>query len=78
MKVQDMEVALNRSTTLPCSMMDKVLMDMGEVDLGHVPALLPPIIQVILVYHMTFIVMVITEVVIGLTPANFLNITMVD
>ena len=51
---------------------------MGEVDLGLRPALLPPIIQVILVDHNFFIVVVITEVEIGLRPDNFMHITMVD
>ena len=49
-----------------------------EMDLGLVPALLPTIIQVILVDNMGFIVMVIKEVDIGLTTASFLHITMVD
>ena len=48
-----------------------------EVDLGIGPDLLPPIIQVIMVDHIIFIVMAITELGIGLTPANFLHITMV-
>ena len=53
-------------------------MALVEVDLGLVPPLLLPIIQVIIVDHLVFIVMVITEVVIGLTPANFLHIIMLD
>ena len=76
--VQDVEVVMKRSTTLPCSMLDEVLMAVGEGDLGLLPSLLPPIIQVILVDHQVFIVMVIIEVDIGLRPANFLHITMVD
>ena len=35
-------------------MMDKMLMELGEVDLGLGPALLPPIIQVIMVYHLIY------------------------
>ena len=77
-KVKDMEVGLKRSTTLPCSMLEKVFMALGEIDLGIVPALLPPIIQLIMVDHLVFIVMLITEVGIGLTSAKFLHITMVD
>ena len=46
-------------------------MEFGEVDLCLGPALLSPIIQVMIVYHLVFIVMAITEVGIGLTPANF-------
>ena len=53
-------------------------MAMGSVDLGLRPSLLPPIIQVILVDHPISIVMVITEVKIGLRTANFLHITMVE
>ena len=49
-----------------------------EMDLGLVPALLPPIIQLTMVDHLVFIVMLITEVRIGLTSAKFLHITMVD
>ena len=52
-------------------------MALVEVDIGLGPALRPPIIQVIMVDHLVFIVTVITEVGIGLTPANFLHITMV-
>ena len=59
-------------------MLDKVLMELGEVDIGIITALLPTIIQVILVDHMVFIVMVITEVDIGITQANFLHITILD
>ena len=75
--VQDVEVGIKISDTLPCSMLDKVLMVMGEVDIGLTPALIPPIMHVILVYHQGFIVMVMTEVYIGLRPGNFLHITMV-
>ena len=58
-------------------MLDKVLMALGEVYLGLGSDLLPPIIQAIMVDHLVLIVMVIIEVGIGLTPANFLHITMV-
>ena len=53
-------------------------MALRELYLGLVPALLPSIIQFIIVDYLVFIVMVITEVVIGLTPDNFIHITMVD
>ena len=69
--VQEMEVGMNISTTIPCSMQEKMLMALGEVDLGLGPALLPPIIKVIMVDHLVFIVMVIPEMEIGLTTANF-------
>ena len=74
----DVEVGLKRSATSPSSMLDKFLMIMGEVDICIRPALLPPIIHMILVYHLIFIVMVITEVDIGLIPENILHITMVN
>ena len=53
-------VVLKIPTTLLCSMLEKQLMDLGEVDLGLGPALLPTTIQGIMVYHLIFIVMVIT------------------
>ena len=59
-------------------MLEKVLVALGELDLGFGPARLPTIIQLIKLDHLVFIVMVITEVGIGITPANFLHITMVD
>ena len=76
--MQGKEVGLKRSTTIPCSMLWKQLMALGEADLGLISALLPPIIQVIMIDHLIFRVMVIKEVGIGNTPANFLHITMVD
>ena len=47
--VQYTEVVLKRSTTHNCSMLDKVLITLESVDLGIGPALLPPIIQVVMV-----------------------------
>ena len=44
--VQDVEVCLNISVTLPFAIMYKVLMVMGEADLGLIPSLLPKRIQV--------------------------------
>ena len=76
--VQDMEVYTKKSPTCPYPMLDKVLMALGEVDLGLGPALFPPIIQAIMVDRLIFVVMVITEVDIGIPPAKFLHITMVD
>ena len=71
MMVQDLEVCLNISVTLPFAIMYKVLMVMGEADLGLIPSLLPKIIQVCLVYHWYFIVILTREVVIGIRPENF-------
>ena len=45
--VQYMEVGLKRSAMITCSMLEKVLIVMGEVDIGLRPALLPPIIELI-------------------------------
>ena len=69
--VQDMEVGPRRSTTSPCSLLEKVLMVLVELDIGLRPALLHPIIKVIMVDIISFIVMMITEVDICITPANF-------
>ena len=78
MMVQDKERCLKRVTPLPCTMLEQVLMAMGEMNICLSPALLPPIIKVILVDHQVLIVMVMTEVDIGLRPANFIHITMVE
>ena len=56
MMVQDVEVGLKRSATLTFTMLEIFLMVMGELDIGIRPALIPTIIQVILVYHWVFIV----------------------
>ena len=76
--VQYMKLGLNISTNHNFLMLEKVLMALGEVDISLGPALLPSIIQVIMVDHLVFIVMVITEGDIGITSSNFLHITMVD
>ena len=49
--VQYVEGYLKRSDTLPCSMLYKFLMVMGELDICIRPDLLPPIIQFILLYR---------------------------
>ena len=59
-------------------MLDKLFIAMVEVDIGLGPSILPLIILVIMVEHMVFIATAGTEVVIGLKPAIFLHITMVD
>ena len=76
--MKDVEVGLNRSSTIPFKMLYKVLMVMGEVYICLRPSLIPTIIQVILVDHWDFIVIVMTIVDIGLRPANFIHMTMVD
>ena len=70
---QDTKVGLKISATLPFKILEKLLMVMGEVDIGLTPDLIPPTIQAILVYHWVFIVLVMTEVDIGLIPVNFLH-----
>ena len=74
---QDIELSLKRSITLTFSMLDKFLMVLVELDISLGLGFCA-IMQVILVYHQVFIVMVIPEVDIGLTPDNFPHINMVD
>ena len=50
--VQDMEVGLKISTNIPYSMLEKVLMALGELDIDIGPALLHPITQVIMLDHL--------------------------
>ena len=76
--VQDMELGPKKTTTSSYSMLEKVLIKLEEVNLCLIPALLPPIIQVIMVDYLVFIITMITEVGIGITPANFLHINMVE
>ena len=76
--VQDVESGLNISATIHFTIVDKVLTVIGGVDIGLIPSPLPPIIQVILVYHWGFIVMVTTEVVIGIRPEIFICIAMLE
>ena len=52
--VEDMEISPKRLSTIPFTITDKLLMLMVEVDRGIIPAPLPPIIQVILVYIWVF------------------------
>ena len=76
--VQDLEVGLKRSATLPFILMEKVFMVMGEVYICLIPAPLPPIIHVVFLDHWFLIVMSIKEVDICLIPETFLRIIMVD
>ena len=50
--VQDVEVVLNKSATLTLKMLEKLLMVMVDVDICPKLALIPPIIKVILLYHL--------------------------
>ena len=72
---QDVGVGLKRSSTINFTMLEKMLMVMGEVDIHLRPSLITPIIQVTLVDHWIFIVMKLKEVYIDLRPANFIHIT---
>ena len=74
---QDTEVGLKISSIIHCSILDKSLMAMGEMDIGLRPSLLSLIIQVILVDHRVFILMLMKEMYIGLKPNKFIHITMV-
>ena len=76
--VQDIELGPKRPNTSIYSILEKVLIMLGKVYLELRPTLKPPIIQVIMVYHLVFIVTEIIEVEKGLTPANLLHITMMD
>ena len=53
-------------------------MMMGEVDTGLKPDLIPTIIHLILVNQQVFIVMVMTEVDIGMRPDNFIHLNMAN
>ena len=75
--MKDTEVCLKISTTHTCSILDKMLMSLGEVDLDLVRALIPTIIKGIMVDHLGVIVMMITELDTGLTTANYVHIIMV-
>ena len=76
--VQETEVGLKRSITLPLFMLGRVLMALVEVNLGLRPAILSPVIQVIMVNNLVLIAMLIKKVNIGLTPANSIHISMVN
>ena len=76
--MQDVEVGLKISYNIPCSILEKVLMMMVEVDKILILALLHPIFQVILLYCQNFVVVVMTELDIGIRTVNFLQITMLN
>ena len=76
--MQDAEVGLKILATLYLTTLEKVLMVMGEVNIGLKTTLIHPIIKVILVDHWRFTVMSTTEVDIGLIQENFIHKTMVD
>ena len=85
--VEDVDFGLKRPSTLTFSIMEQVLMVMGEADICRIPVTLPTIIQVgmvdiwvslFLLVLFTKVFMVTREVDIGLRPATFYPITMVE
>ena len=76
--MQYMKVSLNRSATVPFTIMERVLIVMVEVDLCLRPSPLPTTIQLCLVDHWVFIIMVIREVDICLRPAKIFHISTVE
>ena len=64
--------------TIPFTIVDKLLIVMGEMDIGIIPDPLPPIIQVVLVNYWDCMFMDMRVVDIGLRPSTLLPITMVD
>ena len=42
--MEDVYLGLKRSATIPFTIVDKLLMVMGEVDIGIIPSPIPPII----------------------------------
>ena len=69
-----MEVGLKILANLPFKMMEKLLMVIGEVDIGIRPYPLPPIIKSILLHLWVFLLMFMIEVDIGIIPANYVHI----
>ena len=85
--VEDLDCGLKIPSTLTLSIVEQVLMVMGEVDICRIQVTLSPIIQVgmvdfwvalFIIVLFTKVFMVTREVDIGLRPATFFPITMVD
>ena len=75
MIIEELEVVLKISTTLPFTMTYKLLMVMLEADIGLIADPFPPIIQLILVDCWGFPFVVIVEVDICLRTDHLLHIT---
>ena len=73
-----MELGLKVSATFTFKITENELMMTEEVNISLRSDPLPPIIHVCLVYHLVFIVMVMTEVYIYFRPDDFLHINLVD
>ena len=76
--MKDLDLGLKRTSTIPFTIMEKVLIVMGDVDIGIILASIHPKIHVILVDCQVFLFMVIGEVYIGLRPSTFLHTTILD
>ena len=76
--MEDVELGHNRPSTINFTIVEKVLMVMGKVYIGLIPAPFPPIIQTILVDCWIFLFMVMKEVDIGIRPVTNIQITMAD
>ena len=85
--VEDVDWGLKIPSTLTLSIVEQMLIVMGEVDICRIPVTLPPIIQVgmvdfwvalFILVLFTKVFMVTREVDIGLRPATFFPITMVN
>ena len=75
---EDLDLSLKRPATIPLIFVYKVLMVVGEMDIGLRPALLPPIIRVGLLDSWIDMFMFMRGFYIGIIPSTFLHITMVD
>ena len=71
-------LGLKRPAAIIFTIMDKVLLVVGELDIGLRPYPPPPIIYLSLVDHSVYLYVVMREVDIGLRPYTFLHITMAD
>ena len=76
--MEDAGIVLKKSATLTFTMTYKVFMVMVQLYIGIILSPPPPIIQVSLVDHWVFLFMVTRSVYLGLIPANFLHITMLE
>ena len=76
--MEDLDLGLKIPACITFTILEKVLMVMGDVEIGLRPAPLPHMIQVGLLDHWVYLDMVIIEVDICLRPATLLHIAMVD
>ena len=64
----EVDIYLKRPTTLPLAIMEQELMLVVEMDIGHIPATIPPITQVSVVYFWVshFILVLLTKMVMNM------------